>query len=109
MRSHTNFLIPVNFFCYLELIYIINFLISTPLKDQFFFQIKHSVKVKSKFCNSFSLYDRDKRQDGCSDVVFENFKAGTGFGNYPLKTSRQKQQRIHRASCHLGGPEGVQM
>ena len=27
-------------------------------------------------------------------MVSENFKAGPGLGNYPLQTSRQKQQRI---------------
>lgn len=55
------------------------------------------------------MYDRDKSQDGYSAMVFENFKAGTGVGDYPLKTSRQKQQRIYRVPGFLGDPEGVHM
>lgn len=62
------------------------------------------------FCNFFfSLHDRDKSQDGWSSMVFENFKAGSGLGNYPLKTSRQKQQRIHRASCKDGVWAGIKV
>lgn len=57
---------------------------------------------------SFSLGARDQSQDGCPDMVFENVQAGVGIGDHPLKTSRQKQQRICRTTGRLGDPAGFQ-